>query len=387
MDIFAKRTDWDLTKNKVSATLESVKASGQTVIDMTVSNPTKCGLSYPQDEIVNPLLNNENLNYSPDSKGSHDARKVVCDYYLDKGVKIRPEQVFLTSSTSEGYSFLLRLLTDPYQKIFFPKPSYPLFDFLLGINDVVLQSYPVKYDDCWKIDHEYMASTVTVDTKAVILVNPNNPTGSLVGDEDVALINDVCIRNNMAIICDEVFLDYSLDDSIECKTLAGNDSVLTFVLSGLSKVLALPQMKVSWIVVNGPDDVVKEAIERLEVIADTYLSVNTPSQNALGQWMGVRGEIQSEICARIRKNYFWLQTRLKREIKYQLLKADGGWYSIIRVGQDLNEEVMTIDLLEKDNVYIHPGYFFDLSFNCIVLSLLTPEDLFREGVERIVRRL
>ncbi len=382
---FARRTNWELTPNKISGILEDFKAKGQNILDLTESNPTRCGLAYPQKELLSALSQDANMLYSPSTKGLLSSREAVAAYYAQKNIKISPEQIFLTASTSEAYSFLFRLLADPGDNILFPAPSYPLFDFLVDLNDLDRGFYPLEYADRWMVDFEGVEDNINEKTKALVTVNPNNPTGSYIKKDELARLNKICKARQCALISDEVFFDYAINDSPDLVSFAGNQENLTFTMGGLSKTLGLPQMKLSWTIVSGPKDVVKDAINRLEVIADTYLSVNTPVQNALASWLNLRPGIQKAIMDRVRINRDELAKKFASE---SLLHTEGGWYAIVKLADGIDEENLVEELLVKDQVYVHPGYFFNFSEEpYLILSLLPSPEIFSEGVNRIIKRL
>jgi aspartate/methionine/tyrosine aminotransferase len=385
---FSKRTNWDIGSNDLVKAYEQLKGKGVSIIDLTLSNPTQCGIAYPQESILRSFATAKNLVYEPNAKGLLKARQQVVKYYEERGILVSPEQILLTSSTSEAYSFIFRLLANVNDRILFPQPSYPLFQCLTELNDVRIGYYPLVYDKSWDIDFEELRGNVDATTKAVVLVNPNNPTGSFLRKHDVEDLNVFCKERGLAIICDEVFGDFIFEDRFAYAHLAGNKEVLTFTLSGLSKSMGLPQMKLAWIVVNGPVEVVQQALERLEIIADTYLSVATPSQQALEGWSTLRGSIQQSIQGRLERNVNFLKEYLT-PIKFcELLKVDAGWYAILKIPANLSEDEWCQEFLLKDHVYTHPGYFFDFDSEAfIVLSLLPREDQFQEGIRRILRRV
>ena len=382
MNMFSLRTNWPSEKNPLMSLLEDLKAQKVKIFDLTESNPTRAGFRYPARQILRPLFKSQNLLYHPEPLGNIKARETVAKMYQRQGISIDPSQVMLTASSSEAYSFLFRLLLNPGDAVLFPSPSYPLFDFLTQLNDAQMDFYSLGYEDQWKINKEAFQCVVTGKTKAVTLVSPNNPTGCFIKAEELKFVNEACRKNDMAIICDEVFLDYVFaEQKGEAKSLAGNKEVLTFTLGGLSKSLGLPQMKVSWTIVNGPAEQVQEALKRLEIIADTYLSVNTPCQNALGDWLMFKDKIQKQIKVRIEKNKKALGAFCQKA-PLNLLHSDGGWYGILELPSGACEETWALDLLQKHHVFVHPGYFFDFSQGAhIILSYLTPENIFREGLE------
>ena len=286
---FAKRTSWEFGENPLSLALEQARRSGKEVIDLTESNPTRSGIHYPPDVFLGPLARIESLRYIPHAKGMLQTREAVAAYFKVRGTFVDPERMILTSSTSEGYSFLLRLLLNPGERILIPAPSYPLFSYLAGLNDLVVDRYFLEFRNGeWRIDFLSLEAALEKDTRAIILVSPNNPTGSCVKREDLAHLNEICAAEGVAIICDEVFGEYIFEGhQKDFFSLASNCVVPTFVLGGLSKALALPQMKLSWIMASGPEDYLAQALPRLEIIADTYLSVNTPVQIAAMAWQAV----------------------------------------------------------------------------------------------------
>ena len=385
---FARRTDWPLDSNKYSNDLRDLRKDHIAILDLTESNPTQCGFSYLQSDIIASLAEEANLCYRPTPRGNLGAREAICRYYQEKGLNVDPQQIFLTASTSEAYSYLFRLLVDPGEGVLFPCPSYPLFSFLGDLNDVRIDTYALVYDERWSIDFKSMRQVLSNDLKALVLVNPNNPTGSCIGREELEEINTLCQEHNIALICDEVFADFTLRQNNDHISFVSNDQVLTFVLGGVSKTLGLPQMKLSWIIVNGPQNLVNASMERLEVIADTYLSVNTPTQNALPLWLNHRKAIQTEINNRIKYNFDFLKEHVGKVDGCEVLAADGGWYAIVKIPNALSEEQWVLTFLNKDHVAVHPGYFFDFPTEAfIIVSLLPLTDTFGNGVKRIIERI
>ncbi|MCA9408065.1 MAG: pyridoxal phosphate-dependent aminotransferase, partial [Candidatus Omnitrophica bacterium] len=321
-------------------------------------------------------------------KGLEKARNAICEYYREQGLKVNPENIFLTAGTSEAYSHLFRLLLNLKEEVLLPQPSYPLFQYIVDLNDARFYPYTLQYNNGWALDLEALSESNFSAAKAIVLVNPNNPTGSYIKTHELDIINQICHQHNMAVICDEVFYDFDLGIEPDRVSLVNNSEVLTFVLSGISKILGLPQMKLSWIVVNGPDLLVKEAMKRLEVISDTYLSVNTPVQNALAYWLKEKEMLQKDIKERIQQNYDFLQKQIHSVKATQLLKAEGGWYAILRIPAIRSEDEWVIKLLTHYHVFVHPGYFFDFDEGVhFILSLLTDSKVFQEGVMRILSRV
>ncbi len=385
---FSRRTDWRTAPNLLAQAMDAKKRSGKKLIDLTESNPTRCGFGYLKSELLKPFSSESNFLYEPDSHGLAVAREAVCDYYAEKKVTVQPDQVFMTAGTSEAYSYIFRLLCENGESILVPQPSYPLFDYLADLNDIAIKRYRLNYEDGWRIDRPSLENAAAGNPKAVILVNPNNPTGNFVRPDELELINRVCRQAECAIISDEVFWDFSFEKGAkDHPSFAANHGVLTFTLSGVSKIMGLPQMKLSWIVVSGPEAIRRQATERLEVIADTYLSVNTPSQRALASWLDAREEAKTEMLERILSNKQYLEEALGASGGPELLKSDGGWYGVIRYDSSLNEEAIALHLLEEQNIIIHPGYFFDFEDGRHgVVSFLTRIEIFREGVNRLTRR-
>ena len=382
MRLFSRRTQWDLCENPLSLELDRMRAAGVPFFDLTESNPTRAGLLAPQDTLLAPLLDPANLRYDPHPKGMLSARLAVARYYAARGIQVPVEHIILTSGSSEAYTFLFRLLMDPHDRILLPVPGYPLFSYLAGLNDVETVFYRLCFDgESWRIDFDFLRQAARRGAKAVVLVSPNNPTGSCVRPGEIALLNTLCTDMGMAIISDEVFADYVFDRMrTPCPSLAANTGALSFALGGLSKALALPQMKMGWIAVNGPADQVAEALSRLEVIADTYLSVNTPVQQASAVWLQAREAISAPVMARVRSNYGHLLAAAAAA-GVQVLPVEGGWYAVLRTEMGMPGDAWALKLLEQRHVFVHPGFFFDFEEeDFFVLSLLPQEDVFREGV-------
>lgn len=386
--MFSQRTNWPLSSNRITQVLDQFKRSNVPIIDLTESNPTRCGFVYPSEKILPSLASEKNLRYEPHSRGSLEAREAVANYYKSQGHAVSPERIFLTASTSEAYSYLFRLLADAGQEVLFPRPSYPLFQFLGDLNDVTLNYYPLIFTDHWQMDFPKLEGCIQPATKAIVLVNPNNPTGSFVKRDELSALNRICGAKNVPIICDEVFADFAFPGTKDMVSLVNNDVALTFVLGGLSKTLALPQMKLSWIIVSGPEESANAACQRLEMIADTYLSVNTPVQNAVAGWLSRREEFQGPVKQRTLDNLRFLEQTVKTT-QCRLLKPEGGWYAVIRIPSPrVSEEDLVLQMLESEHVFVHPGYFFDFEEDgFLVVSLLPAEDVFQEGMKRILRKV
>jgi alanine-synthesizing transaminase len=384
--MFSDRTNWQLTRNRLTEALEQIKSSGVQVLDLTISNPTRAGLRYDDQTILKSLASPQALGYDPQPKGLLSARAAVAMYYQSQhGIRdFDSEQLILTTSTSEGYSFVFRLLCNAGDELLVPKPSYPLFEFLADLQDVKLVPYPLIYDHGWQMDFPSLEKLVTKRTRGVVVVHPNNPTGSYVQAHELVSLNAFCRKHRLAIISDEVFLDYTHDGNPR-PSFAANHDVLTFTLSGVSKISALPQMKVAWVATSGPLTEVEAALARLEVIADTYLSMNAPIQWATPVLLDQRKNIQQQLMDRMLSNLAELDRRLAGQTTCQRLSVEGGWYAVLRVPVTQTDEELAVDLLRKKSVLVHPGHFYDFpSDGYLVLSLITSEKEFAEGTTRLL---
>jgi alanine-synthesizing transaminase len=378
---FSNRTDWNLAENELTVRARRRRAARLELLDLTVSNPTDCGFHYDAAALLAPLANPAALHYTPEPFGTATARAAVSNYYRDHGADVGIDHLCLTTSTSEAYSFLFRLLCNPGDEVLVARPSYPLFDFIAQLDDVVLREYPLHYDPNadaergWSIDLYALSAAITPRTCAILVVHPNNPTGNFVSTAERFALQSLCAERGLALIVDEVFLDYALSPSPQQSFAASESPCLTFVLSGLSKICALPQMKASWIVANGPESLVREALARLEVIADTFLSMNAPIQSALPTWLAQRGEMQRQIRERITANLAILDARL-RGSSTQRLVLQGGWTAILRVPRTDDFATAAFDR----GVLVQPGEFYGLPSGRAVLSLLTPPDIWARGL-------
>ena len=387
--MFSSRTNWPLTPNRLSELLRARRAGGLPILDLTESNPTRCGFALDAEQMLAPLRDSRSLLYQPDPRGLRVAREAVAEYYSGRGVQLDPDQIFLTTSTSEAYSYVFRLLANPGDKLLTPQPSYPLFDFLSALNDVEPQPYSLVYADRWQVDLEALARRWEPSVRAVLVVHPNNPTGSYLKQHEVNRLCELSNRHDSAIIADEVFADYGFGvDAERLETHTQNADALTFTLSGLSKICALPQMKLAWLVVTGPAELRREAQARLEVIADTYLSVSAPVALATPQWLRQRRAIQSQILERVQANLRKLDEVLTPGVPVSRLKVEGGWYAILKVPSTCTDEDWAAEVLTQDGVAVHPGHFYDFpTEGFLVLSLLpTPHD-FEAAVRKIISRI
>ena len=382
--MFSRRTEWPLTRNRLSVELDHAHRAGKNILDLTISNPTRVGLGYGEASILESLRNPKSLDYDPRPQGLLSAREAVAAYYRERGEDVDPESLILTTGSSEAYSFVFRLLANPDDEVLVAKPSYPLFDFLAELQDVKLVPYSLVFDHGWQIDFHTLQQAISKQSTAIVLVHPNNPTGSYVQREERKRLNELCARHDLALIVDEVFLDYP-HDGRQRDTFATNDDALTFTLSGLSKISALPQMKLGWIAVSGPSAQRRAALDRLEVIVDTFLSVSTPVQWAAPILLDQRTSIQRQLLARIRGNLAELDRQLAQQNLCSRLPVEGGWYAVLRVPVTRPDEDLAVELLRESGVLVHPGHFYDFTREGnLVLSLITREEDFRDGIRRIL---
>jgi alanine-synthesizing transaminase len=385
---FSRRTGWNVGESAFAAAVREARAeaeaSGRRVLDLTVSNPTVCGFEYDTEGILGALGDARSMVYDPDPMGMRSARQAVTGYYEDHGAAVDPDAVVLTTSTSEGYGYLFRLLCDAGDEVLVAQPSYPLFDFLADLEDVTLRAYPLFYDYGWWIDFAELERRIGPRTKAIVVVHPNNPTGHATGSAERIGLEEICLRHGLALIVDEVFLDYPVElDGSELESFAvGPHPVVTFCLSGMSKIAGLPQMKVGWIASFGPEPIVREALGRLEVIADTFLSMNAPMQVALPIWLAGRRGIQGRIRSRVLGNL-----TAAREAGLEVLRIDAGWSAILRLRRTRAldaEGDFAIELLQEAGVVTHPGSFYGLAERGrVVVSLIGSADDFSSAIARM----
>jgi alanine-synthesizing transaminase len=361
-----------------AAAIREARAAGRGLVDLTVSNPTVCGFAYDAEGILGALDGEAALTYDPDPRGIRSAREAVAGYYAGHRAEVDPDAVVLTTSTSEGYGYVFRLLCDAGDEVLVAQPSYPLFDFLADLEDVRLKAYPLFYDYGWWIDFAELERRIGPRTKAIVVVHPNNPTGHATATAERASLEEICVRHGLALIVDEVFLDYPLGTTRVESFAVGPHPVLTFCLSGMSKIAGLPQMKVAWILGRGPEEGRRQGMGRLEVIADTFLSMNAPVQLALPVWLEGREEIQGQILERVRGNL-----RAAKECGVEVLQVEAGWSAILRLAQRGEGEVAE-DLLREEGVVVHPGSFYGIAEEGrVVVSLIGPAEDFRVGLGRI----
>jgi len=375
-----------LAPNRLTQAVRARAAAGAPIIDLTLSNPTRAGLDYPAD-LLAPLADARALTYDPRPFGLADARRAVAADYARQNVRVDPDRIVLTASTSEAYSLLFKLLADPGDDILVPRPSYPLFDHLTRLDDLRVRPYALEYHGTWSIDFDSLERAWTTRTRAVLLVSPNNPTGSFVTRDELERLADVCASRGAAIIADEVFADYELEAGARARSgrVVLREDVLSFSLGGLSKTVGLPQVKLGWIAVAGPDAPAQQALDRLELICDTYLSVSTPVQAAAAELLDRGAAVRAQISRRIAANYQQLRS-LTATSASTCLPSDGGWYAVLQVPSLEPEEDLVVRLVETLGVVTHPGYFFDFARESfLVVGLLVPPHEFLEGVTRVLR--
>ncbi len=379
---FSVRTGWNTEESELARAHRLRRQAGLPIADLTASNPTRCGFVYPAS-LLDALGDRRALDYDPQPAGLLAAREAVCEYYASHGAALDPGQIVLTTSTSEAYSFLFRLICDPGSEILVLEPGYPLFDFLAVLDDVRLKAAPLVYDHGWQIDAESIRRAITPQTRAIVVVHPNNPTGHFTKPWEAAELARLCREFDLALIVDEVFLDYGkAGNEVAGSFAAGLAGVPVFVVSGMSKIAGLPQMKAAWIVVTGEDG--QRALERLEVIADTFLSMNAPAQWALPEWLAGREAIQEQIRGRVAANLTLLDRRLSALPAVERLAVEGGWYAVLRIPALEPDEQTVLELLER-GVWVHPGYFFEMpESGWLVVSLLGPEQEFSAGVDTLI---
>jgi len=382
--MFSDRSHWNLEENRLSRTLGELRASGQTIFDLTRSNPTDCGFSYDEQGIQRALSQPAALRYQPDPRGIKSAREAVSAYYRQQQVHLPADDLILTSGTSEAYSFIFRLLCNPGDEVLIPAPGYPLFDFLADLCDVKLVRYPLLYDHGWQIDLSTLAAASSSRTKALIVVHPNNPTGHYASPAEQSKLADFCVQRRLALIADEVFLDFSLNNS-RAQSFVSVNKLLVFTLSGLSKICGLPQIKLAWIAVSGPSGDKAQALARLEVIADAYLSVGTPVQLAVPELLPTRAGFQAQVIARVQANLRELDAQLSRQSACNHLLCEGGWAAVLRVPATQSDEDQAITLLSEQRVSVHPGHFYDFAQpGHLIVSLIVREGEFAEGIRRVL---
>jgi len=385
--MFSERLPRTLTTNRLADAVAAMRRSNRAFIDLTESNPTRAGFDYPED-LLAALGDRAAACYAPSAFGSADARAAVSREYERQGLAVPPDRIVLSSSTSEAYSWLFKLLTDAGDDVLVPRPSYPLFDHLTRLDLVAAHSYDLEYHGAWSIDFASVERSMTPRTRAVLIVTPNNPTGSYVTRGDLDRLAALCAGNGVPLIADEVFADYELVPGAAAAAgrVAARDDVLSFALGGLSKTVGLPQVKLGWMAVSGPQPLVTAALDRLEVVCDAYLSVSTPVQVAAASLLQRGAAIRRQIAERVAANYRALRTAAACEASVDVLNSDGGWYAVLRVPSYESEDDLVVSLLTTDGVLVHPGYFFDCAReSLLVVSLLPEPAAFAGGIARVLR--
>ncbi len=384
---FSQRLVWSAPQNAYSLRLEEKRRAGLDLLDLTGANPTEAFKDYPHGEIARAFGAIDNFRYEPQSFGGAEARKAVARWYSGQGIAVSAERVALTASTSEAYSVLFKLLCDPGEEVVIPCPSYPLFEYLAHGEAVKTVPYRLDYDGAWFIDLPSIKKAVSARTKAIVIVNPNNPTGSFLRFGEANELAALAERHDLALISDEVFMTYPAGEpqANQVRTMIGRDDVLSFSLNGLSKAAGMPQMKLGWIAVNGPQRAVASALAKLELLLDSYLSVSTPVQWALPELLlRIGANLHAKIAARVRQNRQVLSTLTNTPVAP--LASEGGWSAILQVPNIWSEETWILKLLDEEQVVVQPGYFFDMAKEAfLVVSLITESADFAEGLERIKR--
>lgn len=382
----SSRLPRDLAPNRLSAAIAAARAAGRPIADLTESNPTRAGLPYPPG-LLAALASAEALHYDPHPFGRASARAAVAADFARRGVAIGPDRVCLTASTSEAYAWIFKLLCEPGDRVLVPRPSYPLFEHLTALECVEAAPYELELHGAWRIDVAALARQIDDRVKAVLVVSPNNPTGSVLHHDELETLAEVCAARGVAIVGDEVFADYRLDGELPAPSVVEQASALAFALGGLSKAVGLPQVKVAWIALGGPETAIAEAAAGLEIVADSFLSVSTPAQVALPSLLTRGAAVRAAIRARLSRNLAALRQAVAAAPATTLLAPAGGWSAVVQVPAVSGEERLVLDLLERDGVLVHPGYFFDFPREAfVVVSLLTPPDAFDQGVARVLAR-
>jgi hypothetical protein len=389
--MFSHRITRNVAPNGLTLALERRRESGGRILDLTESNPTLSGFDYNELDIARALSQPGIMRYEPHPKGTPTARNAITAYYQERGVKVDPESFILASGTSEAYGYLFKLLADPGSDILVPVPGYPLLEVLTSLEEMQFVPYRSLYDEQrgWLVDMERLANTISNRTKAIVVVSPNNPTGSFLKKDELDVLEALCQTFGLALIVDEVFSDYGCtSDHARVQSAAAHGEVLTFTLNGLSKIVGLPQLKLAWVYVSGPNELRHQALEGLEFIADAYLSVSTPVQLATNAIFGGRSAIQSQILKRLEVNSHALEEAFRAAVACRILRREGGWYAVVRLPDEASDEEICLRSIEQDGVLVHPGYFYDFpSGNHLVLSLLTSPEVFHEGTQLLARLL
>ena len=383
----SSRLPADLAPNRLTEAVGQRRAGGGGLIDLTESNPTRAGLAYPPD-LLTPLASAAGLAYAPQPFGQEAARAAVVADYARRGVATSLDRVCLAASTSEAYAWLFKLLCDPGDRVLVPRPSYPLFEHLTALECVEASPYELDLHGHWRIDVDALARQIDERTKAVLVVSPNNPTGSVIDRAELDALAAVCAAHDLVLIGDEVFADYRLDGEAPAPSVIEQDRAVAVSLGGLSKSVGLPQVKVAWMAVGGPASGASRVMAGLEIIADTFLSVSTPAQVALPELLARGAVVREELRARTARNLAALASAVTSVPAVTLLSPAGGWCAVLQVPSMRHEEALVLTLVEQDGVLVHPGYFFDFPREAfVVVSLLVAPDDFDAGVARVLARV
>lgn len=384
---YSQRLPWRVPRNRISELLEVLRASGLPLFDLTISNPTVALANYPHEQISECYAGVCNFHYDPQPLGNLQARAAIAAEYGKRDISLAPERIALTASTSEAYSLLFKLLCNPGEEVLVPAPSYPLFEFLAKLEYVRVVPYRLVYDGSWYIDFSDLQKQISPAARALVLVNPNNPTGSFLKPSEKIRLMEIAAERSLPVISDEVFMDYAITDASSVRTLLGATDQLTFCFNGLSKMAGMPQLKLGWIALTGPDDSVEDARAKIELLLDTYLSVNIPTQSALPALFKVGDQIRADLLARIKQNLVFLQHAIAGA-GIHLLHVEGGWSAILQVPRIMPEETWVERLITEQHVIVQPGYFFDMASEAyLVVSLITEPNTFAEGIRRLLSLL
>jgi len=373
--MFSSRLRHVSERNRLGVALDARRAAGLPVMDLTLSNPTRAGFVYPSG-LLQPLTQERALCYEPQPFGLSSARQAVSDEFGRRGVVVSPDRTILTASTSEAYSLLFKLLCDPGDAVIAPRPSYPLVEHLTELDAVSLEHYSLEFHEQWTIDIDGLRERLSAQgnrrIRAIVMISPNNPTGSVVKAGELRDLASLARQHDLALISDEVFADYSIT-SPDCLSVLGQRDVLAFALGGLSKSAGLPQVKLGWIGVGGPTTLVDEAMERLETICDAYLSVSTPVQIAVPELLKAGAQVRTQIHRRVRDNFATLVDIASGHPSCSALPCEAGWYAVLQVPAITSEEALVLELLDRTGILVHPGYFFDFEREAFLVISLLPE--------------
>lgn len=382
----SSRLPSDLSVNATTRTLEALRRRGVSVIDLTESNPTRVGFCYPPD-LLNPLASPQSLVYDPQPLGLPTAREAVAADFARRGLTVSSSRVALTASTSEAYALLFKLLCDAGDSVLVPRPSYPLFEHLTVLESVEARPYRLEYQGSWRIDLDHLRAVIDARTRALLVVSPNNPTGSFLHRDDLVAVAELCAAHDLVLVGDEVFTDFPLDEAPHSTSVLAATNVVSCSLGGLSKSVGLPQLKLGWIGFGGPAHRVDDVLGAYEVIADTYLSVSTPVQTSLPQLLDAGQAIRHQIQARVRRNLATLRAAALRVPSITILNVEGGWSAVLQVPAYRSEETLVVEMLTDDHVLVHPGFFFDFEREAhLIISLLVEPGEFDRGVARVLAR-